>query len=38
MRMGLHYYCTNGLTIVGRSFKGITRTELHSFGIVDNGK
>ena len=36
--MGLHYYCTNGLTIVGRSFKRITRTGLCSFGIVDKGK
>ena len=38
IRMGLHNYCTNGLTIVGRNFKGITRKESYSFGIADEGK
>ena len=30
----LHYYCSNGLTIVGCSFK---RTGLYSFEIVEEG-
>ena len=36
--MGLHYYSLNGLTIIGHSFKRITRAGLYSYGIVDEGK
>ena len=35
IKMGLHRYCTNGFTIVARSFK---RTGLFSFGMVDKQK
>ena len=37
--VGLHYSCSNGLTIVGRRLiKRISRTGLYRFGIVEERK